>query len=144
MKFQAKIFGENVTSIKVPTEVIEQLGAGKKPLVVVTLNNYTYKITITNMDGASWIVLNKENRKNAGVEGGQELEVEITLDLEPKTVELPSAFIAALSNNETAKLKFAALTYSKQKNMVLQITTAKTEETKSKRIEKIIDELTTI
>ncbi|WP_245542539.1 DUF1905 domain-containing protein [Segetibacter koreensis] len=41
----------NNTGICVPNEVVEGLGAGKKPPVNVTINDYSYRNTIAVMGG---------------------------------------------------------------------------------------------
>jgi antitoxin component of MazEF toxin-antitoxin module len=70
MKFKTTIMqvGNN-TGINVPPEVIEKLGGGKKPAVVVTLNNYSHRSTVAVMGGRYMISLSAENRKNANVKG---------------------------------------------------------------------------
>ena len=40
--------GKNTAGIQVPDEVIEKLGAGKQPLVRVTINKYTYRTWAVN------------------------------------------------------------------------------------------------
>lgn len=142
MKFKTKIIqiGNN-TGINVPDEIIEKLGAGKKPPVVVTLNKYTYRSTVAVMGGKFMISLSAENRKNANVKGGDELEITIALDTEPRTVELPQDFKKALDNDKQATIIFDKLTPSRKKAIVVSINDAKTEETKIKRIEKALKSL---
>lgn len=41
----------NNTGICIPDEIAEKLGAGKKPPLYVTVNNYTYRKTIAVMGG---------------------------------------------------------------------------------------------
>ena len=143
MKFKTKILqvGNN-TGINVPPEIIEKLAAGKKPPVVVTLNKYTYRNTVAVMGGKYMISLSAENRKNANVKGGDELEITITLDTEPRTVELPADFQKGLDNNKEAKAAFEKLSPSRKKAIVVSINDAKTEETRIKRIDKAINSLT--
>jgi hypothetical protein len=142
MKFKTTIMqvGNN-TGINVPPEVIEKLGGGKKPAVVVTLNNYSYRSTVAVMGGRYMISLSAENRKNANVKGGDELEITVMLDTEARTVDLPSDFKKGLDNNKQAQMAFEKLSPSKKKAMVVSINEAKTEETKFKRIEKAINSL---
>jgi len=142
MKFKTEIvqIGNN-TGINVPSEIIDKLSAGKKPPVVVTLNKYTYRSTVAVMGGKYMISLSAENRKNANVEGGDELEIDITLDTEPRTVELPADLQKALAKNKLAQSAFEKLSPSRKKAIVVGINDAKTEETKIKRIEKTIKTL---
>ena len=142
MKYKTKIlqFGNN-TGIEVPEEIVLSFGMGKKPPVVVTLNDYTYRSTIAVMGGQYLVSLSAEHRKNAMVAGGDELEITIELDTEPRTVELPVDFSQALDKNKIVKNNFEKLSHSKNKAIILSITDAKTEETRQKRIEKAIETL---
>ena len=142
MKFKTKIvqIGNN-TGINVPSDIIEKLGASKKPPVVVTLNKYTYRSTVAVMGGKFMISLSAENRKNANVKGGDELEIEISLDTEPRIVQLPEGFKKELDKNLQAKKAFENLSPSRKKAIVVSINDAKTEETKTKRILKAIQSL---
>jgi hypothetical protein len=131
----------NNTGIHVPETILNKLNGGKKPLVKVTLNGYSYRSAVGKMGDKFMISLSAENRKNANVKGGDTLEVTIELDTEPRTVELPSDLQGALDKNKTAKAAFDKLAPSKKKAMALSISEAKTEATKIKRIEKVIDSL---
>src|SRR3982750_740420 len=103
IKFKTTILqlGNN-TGIEVPEKILEKLGSGKKPLVVVSLNNYVYRSAVAKMGDKFLISLSAENRKNANVKGGDELEVTLELDTAPRTVDLPVELQKALSKNETA------------------------------------------
>ena len=131
----------NNTGIHVPETILNKLNGGKKPLVKVTLNGYSYRSAVGKMGDKFMISLSAENRKNANVKGGDTLEVTIELDTEPRTVELPPDLQSALNKNKTAKAAFDKLAPSKKKAMALSISEAKTEATKIKRIEKVIDSL---
>ena len=133
-------FGNN-TGIEVPATILEQLGGGKKPQVVVTLNNYVYRSAVAKMADKFLISLSAENRKNAGLKGGDEVEVTLILDTAPRTVEVPEELQKALDKNKTAKAAFEKLAPSKKKAMVISISEAKSEETKVRRIEKAIESL---
>jgi hypothetical protein len=133
--------GKTATGIKIPPEIIEKLGAGKKPPVKVTINGFTYRSTVAVMGGNFMVGVNAENRSSANVKGGDKLEVTIELDTEPRTVELPAELQKVFEKNKAAKAAFDKLAPSKKKAMALSITEAKTEETKTRRIEKIIASL---
>ncbi|WP_156307603.1 YdeI/OmpD-associated family protein [Sphingobacterium endophyticum] len=129
----------NTTGIQVPVDVLEQLNGGKKPLVKVTLNDYTYRSAVGKMDGEFMISLSAENRANANVQGGQTLAVTIELDNEPRTVELPEELQAEFDRNNDAKSAFEKLAPSRKKALVLSINEAKTDETRKKRIDNAIN-----
>ena len=135
--------GKTATGIKIPPGIIEKLGAGKKPPVKVTINGFTYRSTVAVMGGAFMVGVNAENRIGAKVNGGDKIEVTIELDTEERVVAVPADFQKILNKNSEAKKKFATLSYSKQKELVVPIADAKTEETKQRRIEKALSILIT-
>jgi len=130
--------GKTATGIKIPPAIIEQLGAGKKPPVKVTINGFTYRSTVAVMGGAFMVGVSAENRAGAKVNGGDKIEVTIELDTDKRVVEVPADFQKVLNKNLEAKKKFATLSYTKQKELVVPIADAKTEETKQRRIEKAL------
>jgi hypothetical protein len=57
LTFRAKLLqaGKAATGIEIPANIVEVLGAGKRPPpVCVTLNGYTYRNTVAVMGGRSW------------------------------------------------------------------------------------------
>ena len=131
----------NNTGIHVPETILDKLNGGKRPLVKVTLNDYSYRSAVGKMSDKFMISLSAENRKNANVKGGDTLEVTLELDTESRTVELPPDLQTALDKNKAAKAAFDKLAPSKKKAIALSITEAKTETTKIKRIEKAVHSL---
>ena len=57
VKFHATILqaGKTATGIEIPDEIIEKLGAGKRPPVRVTINGQTYRSTVAVM-GVKFLV----------------------------------------------------------------------------------------
>jgi hypothetical protein len=142
MKFITKFFQKgNNMGIEVPEDVIQKLGAGKRPPIEVTIKNYTYKSTVGVMEGKYLISLSSEHRKSVKVMGGEAVEITLALDTEPRTVELPKILNEKLKIYATAKAFFDALSPSNKKKIVAQIESAKTEETLHKRLAKIMEDL---
>src|SRR5438309_2367144 len=81
MRFRTTILtaGKTATGIEVPSEVVDALGASKRPPVRVTINGYTYRNTIAVMGGKYMVGVSAEHRAGAGVGGGDEVDVEIEL-----------------------------------------------------------------
>ncbi|MBN1314704.1 MAG: DUF1905 domain-containing protein [Anaerolineales bacterium] len=132
--------GKNTTGIQVPGEIIEKLGAGKRPLVCVTIKQYTYRGAVAVMGGKFMISLSAENRRAADVQGGEEVNVTVELDLEPRTVEIPSDLKNALG--EAGALEaFENSAPSMRKEYVRQVEEAKAQETRERRIAKIVEKL---
>jgi hypothetical protein len=140
MKYKAVIRqnGKTATGIPVPPEIVEALGAGKKPPVRVTVNGYTYRTSIATVSGEYMMSLSAENRAAAGVKGGDAVEVTVEVDTQPREVELPPDFAAALEADAEAKRFFEGLSYSNKRRFVLPIQDAKSAETRQRRIEKTI------
>ncbi len=143
MKFKTtvELAGKTATGIQVPGEVVASLGQGKKPAVRVTVGSHTYRTTVAVMGGRFMIPLSAENRTAAGVAAGDEVEVGIALDHEPREVEVPQDFVDALANEPDSQKAFDKLSYSNKRRIVLSIEEAKTEETRRKRIVKAIASL---
>lgn len=133
--------GKTATGIEVPAEVVESLQSGKRAAVRVTLNGYTYRSTVAVYGGVFMLPVSAEVREGAGVAAGDEVEVNLELDTEPREVEVPEDLATALTRNESASARFAALSYSNKRRLVVGIESAKTEATRARRVAKAIDEL---
>lgn len=142
MKFSTTMFqiGNN-TGIEVPEEIVDALAAGKRPPVNVTVNGFAYRSTIAPMGGKFLIPFSSDKRRTTGIQGGDAIDVEITLDTAPRTVELPDDFAAALDASPAAKTAYEKLSPSAKKAHVTNIEAAKAEATRQRRIESIITKL---
>ncbi len=130
--------GKNITGLQVPDEVVAALGTSRSPKVKATLNGYTWRGTVQVMDGRFMLSLSAAHREAAGVQGGEQVDVTIELDTEPRTVEVPDDLSAALSAKAGALEAFEALAYSKRKEFVRQVNEAKSQETRDRRIANIV------
>jgi hypothetical protein len=143
MRFRTtvELGGKTATGMRVPDDVVAGLGSHKRPPVRVTINGYTYRSTIAVMGGVFMLPLSAENRAGAGVAAGDDVEVEIELDNEPRVVTVPDDFAAALDRDADARRAFDALSYSNKSRHVIAIEQAKTPETRARRIEKALNTL---
>ena len=128
----------NNTGIVVPDNVIERLGAGRRPAVVVTVNGHQYRSTVAVMGGKHMISISAAVRKQTGLHGGDPIHVTLTLADTPREVGVPGDFAAALAADTDAGAFFAKLSNSLQRYHVDNINGAKTAETRQRRIEKAI------
>ena len=88
---------KTATGLPVPESVIEALGSGKRPSVVVTINGgYTYRSTVGVMNEQFLVPLSAEHRAAAGVAAGDSVEVSLEVDTLPRSVDLPDDLAAAL------------------------------------------------
>ena len=91
--------------------------------------------------GVSMLLLSAANRTAAGVAAGDEVEVGIELDTAERTVEVPADLGAALDAATGARAAFDALSFSRQRERVQSVESAKKPETRQRRVEKIVGEL---
>ena len=131
----------NNTGIEVPPSVIEALGGGKKPAVIVTIGSFSYRSSVAVMGGKYLISLSAERRAASGLKGGDLIQVDLQLDSTPRGVTMPDDLAAALAAEPEAKAFFDRLSYSNQSRHVLSITDAKTPETRQRRVDKAMEML---
>jgi hypothetical protein len=143
MRFRTTIVQGDKTAIgiRVPPDIVEALGAGKRPKVSVTLRGFTYRSSIAVVDGTYMVGVSAENRAGAGVAGGDEVDVDLELDTAPREVTEPADFAAALDAEPGARRTFEGLSYSNKSWHVTQVEGAKTDETRQRRIAKSVETL---
>lgn len=129
---------KNTSGIEVPAEVIEALGAGKKPPVKVTIGDYSYRSTVAVMGGKYLISLSQAHREASGLQGGDTVDITLELDTEPRTVEVPEDLAAALAAKPGAREAFDKASPSARKEFVRQVVEAKAQDTRERRIAAIV------
>jgi hypothetical protein len=132
--------GMKATGIPIPLEVIEELGGSKRPAVSIRVREYTYQTTIGRMGERFMAPLSAEHRTASGLAAGDEIEVTIELDTAPRIVEVPADLAAAL-DAASARPTFDALAPSRRKAHVTQVESAKSQETRDRRIASVVAEL---
>ena len=86
MKFRARVESpEPMRGLEVPQKVVEALGGGKRPRVTITINEHSWKSRVAIMRGRYLLGLSNANRQAAGVATGDEVEVEVEFDAEPRS-----------------------------------------------------------
>lgn len=140
--FRSQLAGtpDGPTGIVVPTEVIEAIGQGKKPAVSLKVNGYAYRSTVSVMGGNFMVPFSSEHRSKSGIKAGDDIEVEISFDDQPREVEVPEALAVAL-DAAGLREKFDKSAPSKRKEMARQVNEAKSDDTRQRRVDKIISEL---
>jgi hypothetical protein len=143
MRFRTtlELGGKTATGFRVPSDVVEALGKGKRPPVLVTINGYTYRNTVAVYGDAYMLGVAAEHRAATGIDAGDEIEVDLELDTAPREVEVPADFAAALDADADAKRFFDGLSYSNKRRFTLSIADAKSEETRKRRIERSVSQL---
>jgi hypothetical protein len=135
-----ELAGKTATGVQVPDDVVERLGAGKRPPVVVTVNGHTWRSTIAVMGGRFLLGVAAEHRVPAGVAAGDVIDVTVALDDAPRTVELPGDLADALEA-AGARAAFDRLPPSHRKEHVRAVEEAKRPDTRARRIAKAVASL---
>jgi hypothetical protein len=139
MKYRSQVEPpEPMRGLEVPPEVVEALGGGRRPPVTITINGHSWKSRVAIMRGRYLLGLSNANRQAAGVVTGDEVEVELELDAEPRVVAEPADFARALDADPAARAAFDRLSYGHKREHVLAIEGAKKPETRMQRIEKAL------
>lgn len=143
MRFRTTILqgDKSATGIEIPAQIVDSLGAGKRPAVTITINGFTYRSSVAVMGGTYMVGVSAENRAGTGVKGGDEVDVDIELDTAPREVVVPPDFAAALDAEPAARSTFDRLSYSNRSWHTYQLSAAKTDETRQRRIAKSIEAL---
>jgi hypothetical protein len=138
---QLQATGGNTTGFRIPDEFVSSLGGGGRPKVVVTVQGYQYRSSIAKMGGEYWLGVSAERRTAAGVSAGDVLELDIVLDTQERTVNVPEDLALALAAEPAAQATWDKLAPSHRKAHVDAVLGAKAAETRARRIAKSVETL---
>jgi hypothetical protein len=139
MKFRAHVEPpEPMRGLEVPPEVVEALGEGKRPTAIITIDGHSWRSRVAIMRGRFLLGLSNANRQAAGVATGDEVEVYLEFDAEPRVVVEPADVARALDADPVARAAYDRLAYSHKRRHVHAIESAKQPETRRRRIEKAV------
>lgn len=128
-------------AILLTDEQVAELGAGKASPIVVDFGDRRIRLRLARMGGENMIGFSKASRAEAQVAIGQEIDVTIRVDTEERVVEIPPVLAEALDADPAVRAAFENLPPSKRKEMARQIADAKQDETRARRLEKVLDAL---
>ena len=95
------------------------------------------------MGGGHLMPVTKAMREGAGVQAGDTVEGIMERDDGERTVEAPDVLKKALAKNKTAQANWEKLSFTHKKEMARAILGAKQEETRARRLAKIMQILKT-
>ena len=125
-------------AIVLTDEQVAAFGAGKVFPVVVSFGDRSIRLRLARMGGRNLIGFSQAARAEMGLEKDQEIDVTITVDTAEREVEIPPALADALGADAGLRDAFDALSYSKRKEHARQVAEAKTDETRARRVEKVL------
>jgi hypothetical protein len=139
--YETAVLGEgNHASLLIPDWVLEKLQTNKRAPLRVTINGHTYQSTAVGVGGECRVVFPSAERLAARAQNGDIVQVTLELDSGYRTVEMHPEFASALEKAGLTEV-FAALSYSTRKEFARQVTEAKSDDTRLRRIEKVIQSL---
>jgi len=144
MKFQVKLLkaeGSEATGIEAPFRVEEVFGTRGRVAVRGTINGFAFRSSLMPMGGCHKMAVNKNMREGAGVKAGDMVKVVLERDEAERTVEIPPLLKKELAKSKTATANWEKNSYSNRKEMARSIVEVKQEETRARRVAKVMDVL---
>ena len=127
--------------VRVPFDVEQTFGKKRVP-VLAAINGEQYRGTLVRMGEPYHIlIVIKEIRQRIGKDFGDEVQVVVEEDIQPRVVEVPPDLMQALEQAPGAKASFEKMSYTHQRETVRAILEAKRASTRRERIAKTIAEL---
>ena len=134
--------GGQVARVVVPFDVKEVFGTAARVPVRGTLNGHPFRSSISPMGGGCHILpVNRGLLREAALVEGSTVAVVMERDDEPRTISPPDDLLRALGD-AGATDAWERLPYTRRKEHVLAVEGARKQETRERRIAKVIEELT--
>jgi hypothetical protein len=131
----------NTAGFVIPDEVVEELGGGRRPKVLVTVGPHTWRSSIASMGGQFMLGMSMENRAAAGVAAGDVLDVDVVLDTAERTVDVPEDLAAELAGDDALRATWDRWSYTRRKEAARGLTEAKKPETRTRRLQQVLADL---
>lgn len=141
LRLELESSGGNTAGFHIPDHVVEQLGGGRRPKVVVTVGSRTWRSSIARMGGQFMLGVSMANREAAGVSAGQTLDIELELDTAERTVEVPDDLAVDLDRDPAATEAWKRWSFTRRKEAARSLAEAKKPETRVRRLEKVLGDL---
>jgi hypothetical protein len=143
-QFQAELVADEdsaATSIRIPFNVQEVYNTRARLPVRGTINGVSFRGSIFPYGGIYYLGVTRAMRESAGVQAGDVVTVGIEPDTEPRVINPPPDFAAALAANPAARAAWERLSYTRRKEHVQAVEAAKQPATRLRRIERVIADL---
>jgi hypothetical protein len=130
------------TYLDIPVDISKEFGAKGQVRVKGFINGYAHQTsTRPHGDGRHYIVVNKSIRDAIDVSTGDVVHVIMELDTSQRSVVIPLYFKRVLDSDDKYVELFSKLSYSRQKEFVDWLESAKKEETRTRRMTQSIEML---
>jgi Domain of unknown function (DUF1905)/Bacteriocin-protection, YdeI or OmpD-Associated len=141
LRFKAKIEGKEagvVAAITPPVDVPEMFRTRGRVPVRGTINGFPYRSSLMPCGGPHMMPVNKALCSGAGVKPGDVVDVVMERDDEERTVDAPPELNKELAKNKTAQANWEKMSFTHKKEMANSIREAKQEETRARRLAKVV------
>jgi Domain of unknown function (DUF1905)/Bacteriocin-protection, YdeI or OmpD-Associated len=135
--------GSSATGLLLPFDVPETFGTRARVPVRGTINGFPFRSSLMPMGGCHMMAVNKTMRDGAKAGPGDEVDVVMERDADSHTIDPPPELKKELSKNKKARDRWNALAFTPKKEMAVVIRDAQQEETKKRRLAKVMHILST-
>lgn len=142
LKFKVKLDGmkgSSVAALTAPFDVKKVFGTIARVPVRGTIDGFPFRSSLMPMGGCHRMVVNQAMRDGAGIKAGDTVEVVMERDRAPRVVVIPAILKHTLGKSKAAQANWKKYSFTHQKEMARAITGAKQEETRARRLARIID-----
>lgn len=146
LRFKVELEGQDgmeVAGFRAPFDVVETFGTKARVPVRGTVNGFPFRSSLMPMGGCHRMVVNKTLREGAKCKAGDVVEIVLERDTAERTVEPPGELVRELKKSKKAQQRWEELAFTHKKEMVRSITEAKQDETKKRRLAKVMNVLST-
>jgi hypothetical protein len=145
-RFQGKLTptpgGGGGTLVPVPRDVAAKLGLKGMPKIQAVIAGQPYRGSLMPMGDGTWCLgVLKSIQEAAGVEPGDTVTVELSLDTAPRTVEPPADLARAIARDKKMAASWEKLSFTNKKEMARSLDEAKKPETRERRLSAAIAKL---
>jgi len=144
LRFKVKLEGKarsSVAWLNAPFNVPETFGTKARVPVRGTINGFPFRSSLMPMGGCHGMAVNKTMREGANAKAGDIVDIVMQRDTAERTVEAPPELEKELAKSKKARERWESLAFTQKKEMANSVRDAKQEETKKRRLAKVLDVL---
>jgi hypothetical protein len=130
------------TFVVVPRKVNEELGLRGRPKIKAVIAGQPYRGSLMPLgDGTYCLGVLKAIQQAAGVKRGDTISVELEIDTETRTVDVPKDLARHLAREKKAAAAWERLSYTNKKEIARSLEDAKQPETRERRLRAALEKL---
>lgn len=124
-----------------PFDPKQAFGRARAPVRVTVASHESFRTTVAIYEGVGWIGFRKDLLAKMGLSVGDQVDLLVELDEEPREVEIPPELAAALNSDPEAAAVFGALSYTHRREYARWVAEAKRDSTRADRAAKSLRRL---